>query len=117
MRSEEFLEFARGYIIRKTVDINGGLAKGVEELFNLVSSDEPNIYYIQTTDKHVINERFNQIYLGETLEQAIIEIENECSVRFSLTDREDDGINVELEYYPRVLSFKEAIEYRRTHPE
>lgn len=117
MTSDEFLTFAKQYVIRPTVDINDDLAKGVEELFDQVHQHDPSIHYIPPTDRHVLNERFNAIYLGETLSYAITQIENECSVAFAITDREDDGIDVTLEYYPRIFSFEEVIRYRRSHPE
>lgn len=117
MTSDEFLTFAKHYVIRPTVDIDGDLAKGVAELFEQVQQHEPSIYYVPPTDKRVLNEHFSEIYLGETLSHAITQIENECSVCFSITDREDEGIDVTLEYYPRIFSFEEVIRYRRTHPE
>lgn len=117
MTSEQFFEFAKTYEIRPTIDINQDLCAGVQALFDQVCQREPSIRYIPTTDRHVLNMRFNEIYLGESLRYAITQIENECEVQFALTDTEDDGVEVTLEYYPRVLSFKEVIEYRRTHPE
>lgn len=117
MNSESFRSFADSYVIRPTVDIFDDLCAGVKELFDQVSSHDPTIHYIPTTDKRILNERFNSIYLGETLLYAITQIENECPVCFALTDMEGDGVEVTLEYYPRILSFEEAIRYRRTHPE
>lgn len=117
MTSEEFLTFSKSYVIRPTVDINGDLCKGVHALFDQVCQREPSVHYIPPTDKRVLNERFNEIYLGETLSHAITQIENECSVCFAITDREDSGIDVTLEHYPRIFSFEEVIRYRRTHPE
>lgn len=117
MNSEQFLEFAKTYKIRPTIDINRDLCKGVQDLFDQVQQNEPSIHYVPPTDRHVLATQFNKIYLGESLRHAITQIENECEVQFAITDTEDDGVEVTLEYYPRVLSFEEVVRYRRAHPE
>lgn len=117
MNSEQFMAFTKDYVIRPTVDINRDLCKGVQALFDQVCQREPSIRYILPTDRRVLNMRFNEIYLGETLQHAITQIENECEVQFALLDTDDDGVIVTLEYYPRILSFEEVVRYRRAHPE
>lgn len=117
MTTEEFREFAKSYKIHPQIDVNGNIQDGARMLFEQAFANSPSVRFIETTDKRVLQEKLIYSYLGETLMQAITQIENEYPVVFALLETESGGLEVSLEYHPRNLTFKEVIEYRRTHPE
>lgn len=117
MALERFLKFARTYEIRPVIDINQNLEEGLQELFDQVHSCAPWIHYVPPEDRRIFNIRFNNVFLGESLEYALNDISNECNLDTVIIEREDGGINVTIEKNKRLLSFKEVIDYRRTHPE
>lgn len=117
MTSEEFRLFARTYKINPAVEFTGSLHDGCMALIEQVTKIDPSVQFVPSTNRLVLEQRFIWTFQFDTLDQAIIKIEAEYPVQFALTDTEDDGVKIGLEWYPRVLTFKEAIEYRRTHPE
>lgn len=117
MTSKDFICFARTYRIFPQIDIDGDLQEGIAKLFEQVSLKRSDVSFIKTEDKRVLNERFVCSYVGETLMEAITQIENETDIQFSLIDGEDDTLEVFLEYYPRIFSFEEAVRYRCAHSE
>lgn len=117
MNGEQFKEYAKTHRIYPLVDIFGDLHKGCKELIEQVTAVDPSVRFVPSTDKRILNQRFVWMFQGEMLDQAIVKIEAEYPVQFTLTDTEDGGVEIGLEYYDRLLSFEEAVEYRRTHPE
>lgn len=117
MTVDEFRKFANSYRIFPQVDIEDGLQLGIEKLFRQIADCTNSIHFKLNSDPRVINEKFNCSFLNETLMEAIVKIENETPIVFSLMETEDDCIEIELEYCPRKLTFEEAIRYRCAHPE
>lgn len=117
MDSDAFRKFVRQHRIYPQIDLSGNLNEGAQLLIDQVAAVDPSVHFIPSTDRNVTREEFIYSFLGETLEHAIVKMESEYPVVFTLTDREDGGVDVSLEYYPRVLTFGEVVEYRRTHPE
>lgn len=117
LTGDEFRQFAKTYQINPAVDVRDDLHLCCQKLIEQVEKIDPSVKFIPSTNKRILNERFTWIFHFETLEQAIVKIEAEYPVQFTLTDTPDDGVEIGLEYYERLLSFEEAVEYRRTHPE
>lgn len=117
MTVDEFRVYAANYRIHPQIDIEGDLNEGARKLIEQAFANDPSVRFVPSTDKHVLQEEAYFSFLGETLMNAIVSIENETPVAFSLLETDDDGLEISLEYNPRIFSWEEVVRYRRTHPE
>lgn len=117
MTVDEFRTRAASYRIHPQIDIDGDLNEGARQLIEQAFAGNQFVRFTPSTDRRVLREETRFSFLGETLMEAIVAIENETSIAFSLTETDDDGINVSFEYMPRDLTWEGVIHYRRTHPE
>lgn len=108
----ELFRFFKNTKVNPKFEFHGLLQNSLAKLFSdTFSSTEFNsdtigpIRFIPSKDKRISEIEYEHYYVGATVSDAIVKIENEFPIAVAAIPTEDGGYDITLEYYKRWFAY------------